>query len=233
MRRFFFYNFGNIYKFRIFYFKLKGNSIIETLQHKASLIDVSTFDDTDHLTDAIVDENTESTSIVGSPKKTAESKKKQKKDTNLIDTNALQASKRATSTREMTSPVSQKSTTKSSSENDDKSVTTPKKSLPQGSKTPMPNSKQSILLHQRFTDDEDETKEYYVTEVKHAPDFDQICCHCVSYRTIEKYLKAEKEVPVPASYRPSMIFDCDYVKNRIKATATAGDNSEKKRKRGK
>ena len=80
-----------------------------------------------------------------------------------------------------------------------------------------PSAEQLELLNKTFTDDEDESKAYYVAEVRYFPDFEQVCCLCVPY--IDRNLRAAKDLAAKAKYQniydDDHIFDCDYVTTRV------------------
>ena len=86
------------------------------------------------------------------------------------------------------------------------------------------SSAQQRLLNRVFQDDEDDSKFFYVAEVKYFADFDQVCCFCVPYTGNLDAAKALAECAKAANeYDDENIYDCVYVRGRIKAyEMTAG-----------
>jgi hypothetical protein len=85
------------------------------------------------------------------------------------------------------------------------------------SKSHEASREQLELVHKIFTDDEDESKAYYVAEVRYFPDFNQVCCFCVPHT--DKNLQLAKDLASSAKYlnvyQDDHIFDCDYVSQRV------------------
>ena len=71
------------------------------------------------------------------------------------------------------------------------------------------------LLHTVFADDEDRSKEFYVTDVKYDDSFKTVCCFCVPYHgdVISAKLSAADLHKSPNA--DDYIYDCDYVRNNI------------------
>jgi hypothetical protein len=82
----------------------------------------------------------------------------------------------------------------------------------------IPSKNELKLIKKIFTDDEDDSLSYYVSEVKYNSDFDEVCCFCVPHGgDIEKTEELSKSAQQAMIYDHECIFDCDYVQGRVDA----------------
>ena len=80
----------------------------------------------------------------------------------------------------------------------------------------IPSKQQLKLLNKIFTDDEDDTLSFYVSEVKYFSDYGEICCFCVPYHgDVDEAKKLSKSATKKKKYDDDCIYDCDYVKGRV------------------
>jgi hypothetical protein len=93
----------------------------------------------------------------------------------------------------------------------------PRKSK-QGKRQPkshQPSAEQLELLNKIFTDDEDESKTYYVAEVRYFPDFKQVCCFCVPYYGDVAAAKLLAVNFRKSSNADDYIYDCKFVQKKL------------------
>ena len=71
------------------------------------------------------------------------------------------------------------------------------------------------LLHAVFADDEDKTKQFYVTDVKYHAPFKTVCCFCAPYHgdvAAAKLLAVELH---NSSNADDYIYDCNFVRENV------------------
>lgn len=75
-----------------------------------------------------------------------------------------------------------------------------------------------MLRGKIFTDDEDDTKSYYVADVKYFKGYRQMCCLCVPFKdnlNDAKVLAEEAKRKQEDDHDEGLIFDCDFVHLRV------------------
>jgi hypothetical protein len=88
-----------------------------------------------------------------------------------------------------------------------------------------PTRRQLNLLHKVFADDEDRSKEFYVTDVKYVVSYQTVCCFCVPYHGDVVTAEFSAADLHKSSNADDYIYDCDYVRNNIVGNISDDDKT--------
>ena len=83
------------------------------------------------------------------------------------------------------------------------------------SRKEVPKPRELKLLHAVFADDEDPSKQFYVTDVKYYAPFKTVCCFCVPYHGDVEAAKLLAVNLHNSSNADDYIYDCTFVKNNV------------------